>query len=110
MPTNFSRVDVLVDQVMRAGLTALGQDILKRAQILAPKGDPKTDPHSGALIQSGQYQAPSPDRVVVSFGNNDVQYARIRHYINNLHPATRMYLTNALKSETDLTRFFPRLF
>lgn len=103
MPTNFSRVDVLVDQVMRAGLTALGQDILKRAQILAPKD-------TGALIQSGQYQAPSPDRVVVSFGNNDVQYARIRHYINNLHPATRMYLTNALKSETDLTRFFPRLF
>lgn len=99
MRTNWSRVDALVDQTMKAGLNSLGQDVKKRAIILAPK-------LTGALRQSAKVTVSSnKDEVIISF---NTPYARIRHYINRIHPATRYYLTNALKSITDVRKYFKR--
>lgn len=102
MPTNFSKVDRLVDEAIKAGLYSLGNDIKKRATILAPKD-------TGALRQSSRVtmSAGRNDSVAVSF---NTPYARMRHYNNRKHPATRLYLTNAMKSINNVGKYFPKLF
>lgn len=97
--TDFSKVDKLVDAAMRSGLTSLGSDVKKRAVILAPID-------SGDLRQSGKVEVAS-DSVEISF---NTAYARRRHYENDLHPSTRLYLTNALKSITNVKKYFKRAF
>lgn len=99
MATNFSKVDRLVNSLMSAGLQSLGNDVKKRSQILAPKD-------TGALRQSAKVQLNSTkDTVTISY---NTAYARRRHWENNLHPATRRYLTNALKSIKNLNKYFKK--
>lgn len=99
MATNFSKVDGLVNSLMAAGLQSLGSDVKKRSQILAPKD-------TGALRQSAKVQLNSTkDTVTISY---NTAYARRRHWENNLHPATRRYLTNALKSIKNLNKYFKK--
>ena len=99
MPTNFSKVDMLTNSLISAGLQSLGDDVKKRSQILAPKD-------TGALRQSAKVHLNSTkDTVTVSF---NTEYARRRHYENNLHPATRLYLTNALKSISNVNKYFKK--
>lgn len=101
MATDFSKVDRLVDKAISVGLTRLGDDVKRRAIILAPKD-------TGRLRQSARVELKSNgDTVVVSF-NTD--YAKMRHYVNNLHPSTRYYLTNALKSIKNVNNYFTRSF
>lgn len=101
--TDFSKVDRLINRMMVDGLTNLGKDVKNRAVILAPKD-------SGDLRRSGVVNVKRNDTVVISFGNSEVKYARRRHYENNLHPSTRYYLTNALKSITNPAKYFRKLF
>lgn len=102
--TDFSKVDKLMDKMMADGLNNLGQAIRKRAIVLAPKD-------SGDLRRSGAVSvSTSKDEAIISFGNSDVRYARRRHYENNMHPSTRYYLTNALKSISTPAQFFKRFF
>ena len=97
MPTNFKRVDAIVDSMITAGLQSLGNDVKKRSQILAPKD-------TGALRQSARAQLNSTkDTVTVSY---NTEYARKVHNSNRKHPATMHYLTNALKSISNLNKYF----
>ena len=99
MPTNFKKVDAMVDSMMKAGLLSLGTDVKKRSQILAPKD-------TGALRQSAKVHVNSTkDTVTVSY---NTEYARLRHYVNKLHPATRLYLTNSLKSIKSINKYFKK--
>lgn len=99
--TDFRKADKLFNKAMVTGMTNLGSDVRKRAVILAPKD-------TGALRQSAKSQVKAAgDTVVVSF---NTPYAKRRHYENNLHPSTKFYLTNALKSITNVGRYFRRLF
>ena len=99
MPTDFKKVDGLVNSLVTAGLQSLGDDVKKRSRILAPKD-------TGALRQSAKVHLNSTkDTVTVSY---NTEYARRRHYENNLHPATRLYLTNALKSIRNLNKYFKK--
>ena len=99
MPTNFKKVDGLVNSLITAGLQSLGDDVKKRSQILAPKD-------TGALRQSAKVHVNSTkDTVTVSF---NTEYSRLRHYQNRKHPATRYYLTNALKSIKNLNKYFKK--
>ena len=58
---------------------------------------------TGALKNSGRITANS-----VIYGNNQVPYARLRHFVNRLHPSTRYYLSRAAEdiARGDLRRFF----
>lgn len=97
MPTNFKRVDAIVDSMITAGLQSLGNDVKKRSQILAPKD-------TGALRQSAKVHLNSTkDTVTVSFNK---PYAKRRHYENRKHVATKYYLTNALKSIKNIGKYF----
>lgn len=99
MPTNFKKVDGLVNSLMTAALQSLGDDVKKRSQILAPKD-------TGALRRSAKVHLNSTkDTVTVSY---NTEYSRLRHEINNLHPATRKYLSNALKSIRDINKYFKK--
>lgn len=102
MATNFKRVDKLVDMAMEAGLKELGNDVKKRAIILAPI-------LTGALRRSAKVQVVKSknrsDSVIISF---NTPYARLRHWENRKHPATRRYLTNALKSIRDIGKYFKK--
>ena len=99
MPTDFSKVDKLTNSIIAAGMQSLGDDIRRRSQILAPKD-------TGALRRSAKVHLNSTnDTVTVSF---NTAYARRRHWENNLHPATRKYLTNALKSIKNLNKYFKK--
>lgn len=99
MATNFKRVDALVDAAMKTGLLALGNDVKKRAIVLAPKD-------SGTLRQSAKIES-KPNSVIVSF---NTPYARRRHYENYLHPSTKLYLNNALRSVKNVTKYFKKAF
>jgi len=99
MGVNFKKVDKLVDEAIKNGLEALGKDIKKRAIVLAPVD-------SGDLRRSAKVEVDS-DSVEVSF---NTPYARRRHYENDLHPATRLYLTQALKSITNVKKYFKETF
>lgn len=96
MPTDFKKVDRLVSQAVTVGLNRLGNDVKKRAVILAPVD-------TGALRQSSKVKVKGDSSVIVSF---NTPYAKLRHYQNNLHPSTRYYLNNALKSITNLGKYF----
>jgi len=95
MVTNFKKVDALFDAAMITGLTNLGNDIEKRAIVLSPKD-------TGMLRNSAKVET-GKDKVTVSF---NTPYARRRHYENNLHPSTKLYLNNALKSITNVSKYF----
>lgn len=83
--------------MMKAGLVSLGNDIKKRAIILAPKD-------SGDLRGSAKVDvSPKGDKVYVGFYT---RYAKRRHYENLLHPSTRLYLTQAMKSITNVGKYF----
>ena len=99
MPTDFSKVDKLTNSIIAAGMQSLGDDIRRRSQILAPKD-------TGALRRSAKVHLNSTkDTVTVSY---NTEYSRLRHEVNNLHPATRKYLTNALKSIKNLNKYFKK--
>lgn len=97
---NWSKVDRLVTTAMAAGLTSLGTDIKNRAIILAPKD-------SGDLRQSARVDTKGSSAVYVSF---NTPYAKLRHYVNNLHPSTRLYLNNSLKSTRNVSNYFKEVF
>lgn len=99
MPTNFKKVDKLVDKAIHDGLESLGKDVKKRAIILAPVD-------SGDLRRSSKVNV-GKDSVEISF---NTPYARMRHYNNKLHPSTRLYLTNALKSIKNVRNYFRESF
>lgn len=97
--TDFGEADRLVNSAISSGLSNLGDDVKRRAVILAPKD-------SGDLRASSKVDMVSNGETVnVSF---NTAYARRRHYENRLHPSTRLYLTQALKSVTDLSKYFKR--
>jgi len=99
--TEWAAVDKLVNQAIMGGLNSLGEDVKKRAIRLAPKD-------TGRLRNSGKVELkPNSDTVEISF---NTPYAKRRHYENNLHPATKLYLSNALKSITDVSKYFKRSF
>lgn len=99
MATDFKKVDGLVNSLISAGLQSLGDDVKKRSQILAPKD-------TGALRRSAKVHLNSTkDTVTVSF---NTEYSKLRHEVNNLHPATRKYLSNALKSIKNLNKYFKK--
>jgi hypothetical protein len=99
--TDFTKADRLVNQAFMAGLNSLGQDVRKRAIILAPKD-------TGWLRSTAKVDLKSNGETVeISF---NTPYAKRRHYENNLHPSTRLYLSNALKSITNVGNYFKRSF
>lgn len=89
------KVDRLVDAMVLKGMTDLGRDIKRRAIILEPV-------LTGRMRQSTE-SFPSAQTVKVVV---DTPYARRRHFENKLHPETRLYLYNALKSITDVSKYF----
>ena len=99
MPTDFKKVDGLVNSLVAAGMQSLGDDIRRRSQILAPKD-------TGALRRSAKVHLNSTkDTVTISY---NTEYSRLRHEVNNLHPATRKYLSNALKSIKSVNKYFKK--
>ena len=77
----------LIEKQLQAGLNSLGTEILNEAVQNAPilTGALRA---SGTLTQEGALAR-------VRFGNEDVPYARMRHFVNNLHPDTKYYLQRA---------------
>lgn len=63
-------------------------DILKMARQNAPY-------LSGDLRNSGRFQQLSTVKWRITFGNARVPYARIREYVNHLHPNKVRYLQRA---------------
>ena len=99
MPTNFKKVDMLVNSMVSAALQGIGDDVKKRSQILAPKD-------TGALRRSAKVHLNSTkDTVTVSY---NTEYARIREFSNRKHPATVGYLRNALKSIKSVNKYFKK--
>lgn len=99
MATDFSKVDMLVNSLVAAGMQSLGDDVKKRAQILAPKD-------TGKLRRSAKVNLNSTkDTVTVSF---NTEYARKVHNLNRKHPATMHYLSNALKSIKSVNKYFKK--
>lgn len=99
MSTDFKKVDSLVNNLMKAGLKSLGDDVKRRAVVLAPVD-------TGALRQSSRVDVNTKgDAVRVSF---NTPYSRLRHEVNNLNPSTRKYLSNALKSIKSVDKYFER--
>ena len=99
MPTDFKKVDGLVNSLISAGLQSLGDDVRRRSRILAPKD-------TGALRRSAKVHLNSTkDTVTVSY---NTEYARIREFSNRKHPATVGYLRNSLKSIKSLNKYFKK--
>ena len=99
MPTDFKKVDMLVNSLISAGMQSLGDDIRRRSQILAPKD-------TGALRRSAKVHLNSTkDTVTVSY---NTVYARRRHYENRKHVASLYYLSNALKSIKSVNKYFKK--
>ena len=76
-----------IEQQLKAGLSDMGTEILNEAQQNAPV-------LTGALRESGTLTVDG-NMARIRFGNVDVPYARMRHYVNNLHPGTKYYLQRA---------------
>lgn len=76
-----------IQQQLKAGLNQLGTEILNEAQQNAPV-------LTGALRASGTLTVDG-STARIRFGSVDVPYARMRHYVNNLHPDTKYYLQRA---------------
>ena len=99
MPTDFKKVDGLVNSLISAGMQSLGEDVRRRSQILAPKD-------TGALRRSAKVHLNSTkDTVTISY---NTEYARRRHYENRKHVASLYYLSNALKSIKSVNKYFKR--
>lgn len=97
MATDFSKADKLVNAMMKAGLNELGNDVKRRAIVLAPV-------LTTTLRQSAKSDVSSAGEIVtVSF---NTPYANRRHWENNLHPETKHYLTNSLKSIKSINKYF----
>ena len=77
---------------LKDGLNRMGTEILNEARLNAPV-------RSGDLRKSGTLTIDGTT-ARVRFGNVDVPYARMRHYVNNLHPDTKYYLQRAGDSVT----------
>lgn len=101
--TDFSKADKLVDAMMKAGLVSLGNDVRKRAMILAPFDPNRTEPGPHLRSTAKVDVTAKGYKVYIGFYK---PYAKRRHYENNLHPSTRFYLTNALKSITNVGKYF----
>lgn len=90
-----AKVDRLVDEMMIKGMTDLGRDIKRRAIVLEPV-------LTGRMRQNTEsFPSAKTVKVVV-----DTPYARRRHFENKLHPETRLYLYNALKSISNVGSYF----
>ena len=99
--TDFSKVDRLVNSAIATGMKNLGNDIKNRAIILAPKD-------SGDLRGSAKAEMRDNGQTVdISF---NTPYALRRHFENNLHPATKHYLSNAMKSIKNIDNYFTEKF
>ena len=85
---------------LQAGVLNLASDIKRQAVDNAPV-------LSSNLIKSVKV-TPTADGVEVSFGNDAVKYANRRHWENNRHPQTRLYLQRAAQqvASGDLTKYF----
>lgn len=91
----------------RAGLLNLLFAIDERAKDRAPKD-------TGALVNSGRTWVTAKGEGYNQFGGESigypdaVHYAKMRHYNNNLHPATRFYLTGAVNDilEAGIRKYF----
>ena len=78
MPTNFKKVDGLVDSMMKAALQGIGDDVKKRSQILAPKD-------TGALRRSAKVHLNSTkDTVTVSYNTLNTRDAVITKIVSTL--------------------------
>lgn len=107
MATDFKRVDSLVYAAMKAGLLALGNDVRERAKVLAPYDPDRKEP-GPHLKSTGKVEASSKgDTVKISFNK---PYAKRRHYENYLHPSTKLYLNDALKSVKNVSKYFKKAF
>lgn len=84
----------------RAGVLNMMADVQRRAMTNAPV-------KTGALKASGRIRA-TKEGAEVTFGSSRVEYARLRHEVNHLHPGTIKYLARAADavSKSDITRFF----
>ena len=76
---------------MSVGLVRVSTAVHKQAVINAPK-------RTRALANSGKFTQVSPLHYQVVFGGGRVPYARLREYVNHLHPSTRFYLHRAGQS------------
>ena len=76
------------ERKLDAAVLASTTDILRGAQILAPKA-------SRALVNSGRIAKEGLAHYVVIFGGKRVPYARRRHYENKKTPSSLRYLERA---------------
>lgn len=85
---------------LQAGILNMASDIKRQAVDNAPV-------LTGNLIKSGKI-TPTADGVEVSFGSPAVPYANRRHWENNRHPGTRLYLQRAAQqvASGDITKYF----
>lgn len=105
MPTDFSKADKLVNATIKAGLNELGNDVKRRAMVLAPYAEKRpTATFRQHLRETGKVDTKSGgDVVYISF---NTPYANRRHWENNLHPETKHYLTRSLASTKNIGRYF----
>lgn len=68
-------------------LARMGSSVLNLAKMYAPYG-------SGDLLRDGRVKNDNLS-TTIAFGGFAVPYARRRHYENNLHPQTKLYLERA---------------
>lgn len=76
-----------IKRQLNDGLKAMGTEILNQAVQNAPI-------LTGALRESGTLTTEGLT-ARVRFGNEEVPYARMRHFVNHLHPGTLYYLQRA---------------
>lgn len=76
------------DQELDRAVAEMATDIDRRAKMLAPVD-------SGNLVSSGRVKRNKLASYQVSFGDNQVPYARRRHFENKKNPQTLRYLEKA---------------
>lgn len=81
-----SCIKATTDELNNA-LNRMGNSVLNLAKMYAPY-------KTGALLRDGRVHTNNL-QTTVSFGGFSVPYARRRHYENNLHPNTKLYLERA---------------
>ena len=72
---------------LNIALNRMGNSVLNLAKMYAPY-------KTGALLRDGRVNSGNL-QTTVAFGGFAVPYARRRHYENNLHPNTKLYLERA---------------
>lgn len=73
----------------------MATSIKNLATILAPIGTFPEDKSPGKLKASGRVNKLNEAEYEVTFGGGNVPYARLRHYVNNRNPQTKLYLERA---------------